>query len=107
MRKEMPGRHWTTLPETGIIDDLLRDAPRRMEEMMKKAACPTATEYLPARLELPVLRKAAAKCHGCDLYCNATQTVFGEGPAGAACMFVGEHRKTLPASRSSAHRACC
>ena len=60
---------------------------------MKKAACPTTTsaaDFLPNRLELPLLAKAAKKCQGCGIYCNATQTVFGEGPADAYCMFVGE-----------------
>ena len=93
MRREMPVRHWPTLPETTLIDALLRDAPRRVEEMMKKAACPTATsaaDFLPERLELPVLAKASQKCQGCGIYCNATQAVFGEGPATASCMFVGE-----------------
>ena len=32
----------------------------------------------------------AAKCTRCDLYRNATQTVFGAGPAGARLMLVGE-----------------
>jgi DNA polymerase len=36
------------------------------------------------------LRAAAADCTGCDLYRNATQTVFGEGPEGARILFVGE-----------------
>ena len=60
---------------------------------MNKPACPTTTsaaDFLPARLELRVLAKAAAKCQGCPLYYNATQAVFGEGPPDARCMFVGE-----------------
>ena len=60
---------------------------------MKKAACPTTTsaaDFLPSKLELPVLARAAQKCQGCGIYCNATQTVFGQGPADASCMFVGE-----------------
>jgi DNA polymerase len=36
------------------------------------------------------LREAAAQCRGCDLYKYATQTVFGEGPASARLMLVGE-----------------
>jgi len=36
------------------------------------------------------LRDAAEHCHGCDLYKDATQTVFGEGKAHATVMFVGE-----------------
>jgi DNA polymerase len=49
-----------------------------------------AMEYLPPRLSLASLRKAAAHCHGCQLYRCATQTVFGEGKAGARFMLVGE-----------------
>jgi uracil-DNA glycosylase len=50
----------------------------------------TAADYLPERLTLDALREAAEVCHGCDLWRNATQTVFGEGPADAELMFVGE-----------------
>lgn len=32
----------------------------------------------------------ASDCHRCDLYAPATQTVFGEGPAHARVMFIGE-----------------
>ena len=33
---------------------------------------------------------AVQGCRGCDLWQPATQAVFGEGPADALCMFVGE-----------------
>ena len=36
------------------------------------------------------LRDEAADCRRCNLYKHATQTVFGEGPANATIMFVGE-----------------
>jgi len=36
------------------------------------------------------LRGEAALCRRCDLYCHATQTVFGEGPVDARLMIVGE-----------------
>jgi len=36
------------------------------------------------------LREAAAGCRACDLWEKATQTVFGEGGAGARMMLVGE-----------------
>jgi uracil-DNA glycosylase len=36
------------------------------------------------------LRAAAADCRACPLWKAATQTVFGEGPARATAMFVGE-----------------
>jgi uracil-DNA glycosylase len=50
----------------------------------------TADDYLPERLTLESLREAAKVCHGCDLWRNAAQTVFGEGPSDAQMMFVGE-----------------
>ncbi len=40
--------------------------------------------------ELKRTAKEAAACTRCPLYRHATQTVFGEGPVGAAIMMVGE-----------------
>ena len=39
---------------------------------------------------LEAVRDEAAGCRRCDLWKRATQTVFGEGPARARIMFVGE-----------------
>lgn len=39
---------------------------------------------------LPVIAAEAAKCTDCDLYRNATQTVFGEGPEDADVVLMGE-----------------
>jgi DNA polymerase len=39
---------------------------------------------------LTQLRREAASCRRCDLYRHATQTVFGEGPAHAQIVLVGE-----------------
>ena len=50
----------------------------------------SAAEFLPQKRSIESLRAAARSCRGCDLYTNATQTVFGEGPRSAAVMFVGE-----------------
>jgi uracil-DNA glycosylase len=36
------------------------------------------------------LRADAANCTACPLYRDATQTVFGEGPAGARTLLIGE-----------------
>jgi uracil-DNA glycosylase len=49
-----------------------------------------ATPFLPERESLKTLREAAADCRGCDLWRDATQTVFGEGPKRARVMIVGE-----------------
>ena len=40
--------------------------------------------------DLVELRNAAATCTNCELYADATQTVFGEGSPGAWLMLVGE-----------------
>jgi uracil-DNA glycosylase len=50
----------------------------------------SASEYLPEQGGLKALREAAAGCRGCHLHGPATQTVFGEGPASARIMLVGE-----------------
>lgn len=50
----------------------------------------SAADFIPPKPTLPKLRSAAAGCRGCDLWVNATQTVFGEGPASAEVMLVGE-----------------
>jgi len=50
----------------------------------------SAADFLPARRTLPMLRRAAKACHGCELYACGTQTVFGEGPGKATVMLVGE-----------------
>jgi uracil-DNA glycosylase len=49
-----------------------------------------AAAFLPPRRTIAALRRAAGDCRGCDLWRDATQTVFGEGPAKAELMLVGE-----------------
>src|SRR2546429_1305660 len=36
------------------------------------------------------LKEAAASCRGCDLWAEATQTVFGEGAEHSRMMLIGE-----------------
>ena len=50
----------------------------------------SAADFLPKRVTLRTLAVAAQGCRGCDLYRNATQAVFGEGPRDAEMMLVGE-----------------
>jgi len=45
---------------------------------------------LPETKSLSAWRDAAAHCRACDLWKNATQTVFGEGRRTAKVVFVGE-----------------
>jgi uracil-DNA glycosylase len=51
---------------------------------------PGAEEFLPERRSLKALHEAVEDCRGCGLYRDATQAVFGEGPAKARLMLVGE-----------------
>src|SRR5688500_14961506 len=57
---------------------------------MIKSPYPTAAAFLPKKHDLKSLRKAAEHCEGCPLFANATQTVFGAGPAGARVIMIGE-----------------
>jgi uracil-DNA glycosylase len=50
----------------------------------------SAAELVPPRPTVSRLREAAAGCTACPLWKPATQTVFGEGPAKARMMLVGE-----------------
>jgi DNA polymerase len=103
MQSEMPKKYWRNLPEARLIPDLVRQAPARAAQM--QAAMPTeppARRALAARAmarperkmprggTLDAVRAEAARCTRCPLHGPATQTVFGEGPADAALMIVGE-----------------
>src|SRR4051794_19849457 len=50
----------------------------------------SAAEFLPSKVTLEALASAASGCRGCELYKDATQTVFGQGRASARLMLVGE-----------------
>ena len=50
----------------------------------------TAAPLVPESASLATLRTAAAGCRACPLWKTGTQTVFGEGAAGAEALFVGE-----------------
>ena len=53
-------------------------------------AAQTAAEFVPDSLDIDELATAAHSCKGCDLYLDATQTVFGAGSAKAGLVLVGE-----------------
>jgi uracil-DNA glycosylase family protein len=50
----------------------------------------SAADFFPPRVTLRTLAAASRDCRGCDLYRNATQTVFGQGTPGAEVVLVGE-----------------
>lgn len=104
MMTEMPKKYWKNLPEAELIPSLIAGAEAKLIDMGQRQA----TEPLPFhhRLQeaaartpdvpaaeagtIEALRQEARRCTRCDLYCRATQTVFGEGPLDAKVMIVGE-----------------
>ncbi|HZB98035.1 MAG TPA: UdgX family uracil-DNA binding protein [Candidatus Sulfotelmatobacter sp.] len=58
--------------------------------MTVEDAVPGAAGFLPHRMDLSELSRAALRCHGCELWRRGTQTVFGAGAPDAAAMLVGE-----------------
>ncbi|HEY0219228.1 MAG TPA: UdgX family uracil-DNA binding protein [Afipia sp.] len=103
MQAEMPKKYWRNLPEASLIDTLIAKAGRTTQAMIEREA---STPLQPRQRKgdrkmessladakthvLAALRKEAADCQACDLWKNATQTVFGEGPQRAPVMLVGE-----------------
>jgi uracil-DNA glycosylase len=98
---EMPRQYGRNLPEASMIKPLVGSAERSTSATIGNAATePHKPQQRPepamirraaaAADSLAALRVAAADCRACDLYKNATQTVFGEGPQHAQIMLVGE-----------------
>lgn len=110
MRAEMPRKYWRNMPEAAEIPRLLRDAPKRVAEMaahgvtapnpnrQKPGAAPRVDDAMdrpdagtdPATALAALAREMAGRNDLPDFARRATQLVFGEGPPGAALMFVGE-----------------
>jgi DNA polymerase len=101
MQAEMPKKYWRNLPEAKLIAPLIAKSGQATTTMIAEAA--TDAKPVPQRREpamrhkthaaagsLDALRAEAADCRACDLWKDATQTVFGEGPSSARLMMVGE-----------------
>ncbi len=70
---------------------MIRPVQKHLDLKKHRASDATsAADFLPPKLTLTSLKRAAAACKGCPLYREATQTVFGEGPAAAQLVLVGE-----------------
>ena len=104
MRQHMPLKYWKNMPETAQIPAMLEGAEARVRAMQAAGAtqaparAATITErYRAAMPKAPAVigtleeaRAAVRHCTRCDLCRHATQAVFGEGPADARLMVVGE-----------------
>ena len=80
-------RYWESMPETRIISELLAEAPARVEQM-RLMAQPRAT--VPPHETLTELKASCRDCSACPISCSGGKAVFGEGPATARIMLVGE-----------------
>src|SRR6187402_3215029 len=91
MTRELPVRHWATLPEAQLIKPLLFEAPSRVERMIAQPSAETsARPFVPVGASLDQLGAAATECRGCPLHATADRVVFGEGSETAKVMLVGE-----------------
>lgn len=91
MTRELPRRHWATLPEASLIAPLIAEAPARVLAMAaRQASWQAPAAPVPADAPLEALPAAAAACRACALHEAATQVVFGRGPPDARLALVGE-----------------
>ncbi|MEQ9315070.1 MAG: UdgX family uracil-DNA binding protein [Henriciella sp.] len=103
MTSEMPKKYWANLPEADLIPAMISSAQTRTRQMQEEgvSAPSLLSQKLAERraaapsmhLEIGSLadaRRAVATCQRCPLYKDASQAVFGEGPADARLMIVGE-----------------
>ena len=102
MKSEMPVKYWRNLPEAELIPELIRGAKEAEAAMIAKAATTPPARHMRAgarKIEpeeaaeitsLADARAAVQGCTRCPLYQHATQAVFGDGPATAEVMFLGE-----------------
>jgi DNA polymerase len=97
MRAEMPKKYWRNMPETASIAGLIQTASQRVDRMIEQEATMPAKRTPERALEamwdqepktLKDLNDVIAKAG--PLVPGATQAVFGEGPAHAEIVFVGE-----------------
>ena len=120
-RAEMPKKYWRNLPEAPLIPALLREA--RGSGPMRHARAPTpprrATRRAgsrqrvepPAAGTLDALARGQSPARAARSGSHATQTVFGEGPAGrrrdVRRRAAGRSGGSRRAGRSSARPARC
>ncbi len=87
MKSEMAPKYWSSLPEAEIIYELIRETPKRLQNMFEEIRYQAE---VPENLTWPELKEKAMSCRACPLAAHATKTVFGEGNLNADLMIVGE-----------------
>lgn len=87
MTNEMPRKYWSSMPETELIKELIREAPARLQEMARNQNTKAVVDF---NKPIDELRELAKSCQACPLYQKANHTVFGVGPTNARVMIIGE-----------------
>lgn len=87
MKKEMPVRYWSTMPETELISSLMQEAPERLEVFYDSQRTAALTKEFQS---LDELRTDLSRCRSCGICADATAPVMGEGPPDARIVIVGE-----------------
>ena len=92
MGRHMPKRILEQMPEGGRVPRLAHEAPARVTEMQSVTAgkLSRSSALLPQVRDRTHLVAAAERCRACPIGERATQVVWGEGPAHAPLMMVGE-----------------
>jgi len=88
MLKEMPRRYWKNMPETALIPGLVAGAQAREAAMVEAGRDRFEAAALPESLD--EIAQALQACRRCEIGCNGTRAVAGEGVAEARLMIVGE-----------------
>lgn len=101
MLSEMPAKYWKNLPEAELIPGLIRQSSERTGALLAAPSSPAnirasrMSAFLPEEnaagiQSLEDARRSASRCTRCPIHECASQTVFGEGPAAARLMIIGE-----------------
>ncbi len=88
MLKEMPRKYWKNMPEAALIPELIAGAQARETAMVSAGSDRFVGEERPASLK--AIGEAIQQCRRCEIGCNGTDAVMGEGPQTAPLMIVGE-----------------
>lgn len=86
MLKEMPRKYWKNMPEATLIPELIAGAQAREARMLKAGQQDAGGR--PDSLE--GIAQAIQECRRCQIGCNGTRAVMGEGPGDPQLMIVGE-----------------
>ena len=88
MLKEMPRKYWKNMPEAALIPALIAGAQAREAAMVDAGSDLFTGEERPTTLK--AIGEAIRQCRRCEIGCNGTSAVMGEGPQSASLMIVGE-----------------